>query len=52
MTNFVHELQFVNGRTPAFHHSVTDHIEIKINFFSLQNPIRIHQECKSRIYTG
>lgn len=49
MTNCVHELQFVKGRTPAFHHGVTDHKEIKIYFFSLQNPIWIHPECKSSV---
>jgi len=28
MTNCVRELQFVNGRTPAFHHGVTNHKDI------------------------
>jgi hypothetical protein len=33
MTNCVHELQFVHGKTPAFHNGVTDHKEIKFISF-------------------
>jgi hypothetical protein len=41
----LYELHLVNGRTPAYHYGATEHKELKIHFFSLQNPIRIHPGC-------